>query len=203
MRPMAKALTNGCARHRRIQLRMHGVASRRRKQAACRYGGRRPESRLRHPFTGMAEVRLWPVGLLRRRSRKAAGSELLAGTQVLVGRVVGRKIGGVSRVCSATTRATSSRRMVPFEGARRRPWDVRGRRNLVVKALSAATTRGGSAWQTSKDVLPTGARARKKSTGSVDGVGGNADSRGSRARITGRRTKAGAGNSLADPPRPS
>lgn len=48
--------------------------------------------------------------------------------------------------------------------------DVRGRRNFVVKALPAATTRGGSAWQTSKGVFPTGARAPKKSAGSVDGA---------------------------------
>jgi hypothetical protein len=64
-RPMAKALVNGCARHRRVQLRMLGVSSRRRKQAVKRYGGRRPESWLHHPFTGVLQVRLWPVGILR------------------------------------------------------------------------------------------------------------------------------------------
>lgn len=40
------------------------------------------------------------VGLLRKRRRKATGSELLAGAQAFVGRVGGRKIGGVSRARS-------------------------------------------------------------------------------------------------------
>ena len=74
---------------------------------------------------------------------------------------------------------------------------------FVVKALPAVTTRGGSAWQTSKGVLPTGARASKQRTGSVDGVGRKAGSRGSKARITDRRTEADEANYLANLPQPS
>jgi hypothetical protein len=73
----------------------------------------------------------------------------------------------------------------------------------VVKALSAATTHRGSAWQATKVALPTGARASKKSTGSVDGLGRKADSRGSKARVTDRRTEADEVNYLADFPHPS
>jgi hypothetical protein len=71
--------------------------------------------------------------------------------------------------------------------------------DFVVKALSAATTRGGSAWQASKDVLPTGARASKQRAGSVDGVGRKAGSRGSKARITDRRTEADEAKILVQP----
>jgi len=53
-RPMAKAKTKRCAKCRLVQLRIHGISDRRRKQAISRYGGRRPESRLHHPFTGVA-----------------------------------------------------------------------------------------------------------------------------------------------------
>jgi hypothetical protein len=73
----------------------------------------------------------------------------------------------------------------------------------VVKALPAVTMRGGSAWQASKDALSTGARASKKSTGSVDGVGRKIDSRESKARVTDRRTEADEVNYLADFPHPS
>jgi hypothetical protein len=95
-------------------------------------------------------------------------------------------------------RTTSSHRMEPVGGACKRQGmsEVGG---FVVKALSAATTRRGSAWQTSKGVLPTGARASKKSAGSVDGVGRKIDSRGSKARITNRRTEAGEANYLTKP----
>jgi hypothetical protein len=95
-------------------------------------------------------------------------------------------------------RTTSSHRMEPVGGACKRQGmsEVGG---FVVKALSAATTRGGSAWQASKDVLPTGARASKKSAGSVDGVVRKIDSRGSKARITHRRTEAGEANYLSKP----
>ena len=72
--------------------------------------------------------------------------------------------------------------------------------SFVVKALPAVTTRGGSAWQTSKGVLPTGARASKQRAGSVDGVGRKAGSRGSKARITDRRTKADEAKTLVQPP---
>jgi len=65
MRPMAKFRANRCAKRRRVQLRIHGAPDRRRKQAVNRYGGRRPGSRLRHPFTGVSQERLWRVGLLR------------------------------------------------------------------------------------------------------------------------------------------
>lgn len=75
--------------------------------------------------------------------------------------------------------------------------------SFVVKALPAVTTRGGSAWQTSKGVLPTGARASKQRAGSVDGVGRKAGSRGSKARITDRRTEADEANYLANLPQPS
>lgn len=110
-----------------------------------------------------------------------------------------RKSGAIARAA----RATSSHRMVPVGGACERQTDVRGRRKIVVKALPAVTTRGGSAWQTSKGVFPTGARAAKHRTGSVDGVGRKAGSRGNEARITDRRTEAGEANSLVDPPRSS
>jgi hypothetical protein len=95
-------------------------------------------------------------------------------------------------------RTTSSHRMEPVGGACKRQGmpEVGG---FVVKALSAATTRRGSAWQASKDVLPTGARASKKSAGSVDGVVRKIDSRGSKARITHRRTEAGEANYLSKP----
>ena len=72
--------------------------------------------------------------------------------------------------------------------------------SFVVKALPAVTTRGGSAWQTSKGVLPTGARASKQRAGSVDGVGRKAGSRGSKARITDRRTEADEAKTLVQPP---
>lgn len=71
---------------------------------------------------------------------------------------------------------------------------------FVVKALPAVTTRGGSAWQTSKGVLPTGALAAKHRKGSVDGIDCKVDSRGSKARITDRRTEADEVNYLANPP---
>jgi len=73
----------------------------------------------------------------------------------------------------------------------------------VVKALPAVTTRGGSAWQATKVALSSGARASKKSTGSVDGVGRKIDSRESKARVTDRRTEADEVNYLADFPHPS
>jgi hypothetical protein len=103
-------------------------------------------------------------------------------------------------------RTTSSHRMEPVGGACKRQGmpEVGG---FVVKALSAATTRRGSAWQASKDVLSilqrsragAGARASKKSAGSVDGVDRKIDSRGSKARITHRRTEAGEANYLSKP----
>jgi hypothetical protein len=49
----------------------------------------------------------------------------------------------------------------------------------------------------------SGARASKKSTGSVDGIGRKAASRESKARITDRRTEADEVNYLADFPHPS
>ena len=110
-----------------------------------------------------------------------------------------RKSGAIARAA----RTTSSLRMVSVEGACERQRDVRGRRIFVVKALPAVTTRGGSAWQTSKGVFPTGARASKKRAGSVDGVGRKAGSRGNEARITDRRTEADEVNYLANPPQSS
>jgi hypothetical protein len=110
-----------------------------------------------------------------------------------------RKSGAIARAA----RATSSHRMVPVGGACKRQRNVRSRRNFVVKALPAVTTRGGSAWQTSKGVFPTGARAAKHRAGSVDGVGRKAGSRGNEARITDRRTEADEANYLVDPPQSS
>lgn len=73
---------------------------------------------------------------------------------------------------------------------------------FVVKALPAATTRGGSAWQTSKDVFPTGARAPKKGAGSVDGrsQGRHGETRHASRTVVPKLAQA---NTLADPSRPS
>jgi len=86
-------------------------------------------------------------------------SGLLAGAQAFVGRVGSRKTAGVSRahwwkprVRRALTGWNRLGVPVSDKGCQRSV-------DFVVKALSAATTRRGSAWQASKDVLPTGARA--------------------------------------------
>jgi hypothetical protein len=134
----------------------------------------------------------------RRRSRSVGRAR-----KGSVDRVGGRKTVGVvgrdreSGACDELSPDGSGRGCLQATG------DVRGRRNFVVKALPAATTRGGSAWQTSKGVLPTGARAPKKSAGSVDAGGRKAVRRGSKARVTNRRTEAGEANYLVDPPRSS
>jgi len=125
--PRQKPRTKRCASRRLVHHRTNGGSDCRRKQAVSRHGGRRPESRLRHPFTGVAQERLWPVGLLRWRSRKTAESELLAGAQASVGRVVGREIGGVSRAGPKGSVRRALDGWCRFEGARRRRWDVRGR----------------------------------------------------------------------------
>jgi hypothetical protein len=49
----------------------------------------------------------------------------------------------------------------------------------------------------------SGARASKKSTGSVDGIDRKVDSRESKARVTDRRIEADEVNYLADFPHPS
>lgn len=165
-----------------------------------RYGGRRSGSWLRHRFTAVAQVRAWRAGFLRRRRRKAAGPELLVVRQLIIGRVGGGNTDGVvGRVRESGVRDELSPDGTGWGCLQATKRDVRSRRNFVVKALPAVTTRGGSAWQTSKGVLPTGARAAKHRTGSVDGVGRKAGSRGSKARITDRRTEADEAKTLVQP----
>jgi hypothetical protein len=175
-----------------------------------RYGRRRSGSWLRHRFTAVAQVRAWRAGVLRRRRRKAAEPELLAAAQADVGRVGGGNTDGVvgrDRESGAYDELSpdgagwgclQAKRCAVVRPYVDRTSEVGG--SFVVKALPAVTTRGGSAWQTSKGVLPTGARAPKQRAGSVDGVGRKAGSRGSKARITDRRTKADEAKTLVQPP---
>lgn len=113
-----------CAKRPRVQLRMLGVSSCMRKQAACRHGGRRPESRLHHPFTGVVKERLWRVGLLRQRRRKAAGSGLLAACVSI--RWMGRRSKGRRRWPGARWQHPACGSALDgwcrFEGAHRRQW---------------------------------------------------------------------------------
>lgn len=166
-----------------------------------RYGGRRSGSWLRHRFTAVAQVRAWRAGVLRRRRRKAAEPELLMVRQLTTGRVGGGNTDGVvgrDRESGAYDELSPDGAGWGCLQATKRTSEVGG--SFVVKALPAVTTRGGSAWQTSKGVLPTGARASKQRAGSVDGVGRKAGSRGSKARITDRRTKADEAKTLVQPP---
>jgi hypothetical protein len=120
----------------------------------------------------MASVRLWPCRSSPETTSKGGGAGAFGEVARLrAERVDGRKTGGVvgrDRESGAARRAPDGwyRSGVPAgDRGRQRSAEI-----FVVKALPAATTRGGSAWQTSKGVLPTGARAPKKGAGSVDGA---------------------------------
>jgi len=71
--------------------------------------------------------------------------------------------------------------------------DVRGRWISWWRLSQRQQRAEGQRAKASKVVSPTGAQARKKSTGSVDGVDRKVDSRGDEARTTDRRTEAGVG----------
>jgi hypothetical protein len=138
-------------------------------------------------------------GVERRRSRSVGRSS--QGPRSIESAVA--RPSALSGAFARAARTTSSHRMVPVGGACRRQGTSEVGGISVVKALPAATTRGGSAWQTSKGVLPTGARAPKKSAGSVDAGGRKAARRGSKACTAGRRTEADEAKPLVDPSRPS
>jgi len=72
------------------------------KVAISRYGGRRFESRLRNPFTGMAQVRLWFVGSSETKS-KDVGSE--AGSAQAFNESLSPN--GIGRGCLRATNETS------------------------------------------------------------------------------------------------
>jgi hypothetical protein len=122
MRSVAKAGAKGCTRRPRVQLRMQGVSDRRRKQAVSRHGGRRPESRLHHPFTGMVKERLWPCGSSQATSSKGGGARASGDVRKhsLDGSSVERPAAFSGREAARQRVRISSRRMVSIEGAHRR-----------------------------------------------------------------------------------
>lgn len=114
-----------------IHHRIQGVSIRGRKLVKGRYGGRRSESRLRHPFTGMAPVRLWPCRSSSETASKGGGSGAFGGVARLrAERVDGRKTGGVV----GRDRESGAYDELPTDGAVRgclqATGDVRGRRNF-------------------------------------------------------------------------
>lgn len=131
-RPVAKARVKGCTRRLRIQLRMQGVSGCGRKLVVRRHGGRRPESRLHHPFTGVVKERLWLCGSSQATSSKGGGARASGGVRKhpLDESSVERPAALAGREVARPRVRISSRRMVPFRGCPQATRDVRGRRKI-------------------------------------------------------------------------
>jgi hypothetical protein len=160
MRPVAKARVKWCAKRLCVQHRMHGAPGRMRKQAVIRHGGRRPESRLHHPFTGVVKVRLWQCGSSPATSSKGGGVGASGGVRKhpLDESSVERPAALAGREVARQRVRISSRRMVPLS---RVPTGDRGRQR-------SADLRGEGS--------PSGNNARRVSVANIERCASNGSS---------------------------